>query len=287
MSGKRTIVVLLIMTLLLGVLPFVALAGKADVVSFGADLTSKQQGEILKEFGVSEDEVNIIKVTIQDVKDHLEGIATDKQIGTNAISSAYVKLLPEGQGLQIDIHNITWVSNEMYANALVTAGVEDAEVKVAAPFNVTGTTALTGIMKAFEEAIGQKLTEEAKKTANEELVLTGDIGQEIGKNDATKLIQDVKNQVIKQKIKSPEDIRNVINDIANQLDIKLSEEQINQILKLMEKISTLDLNVDKISKQLDKISNNLDIVKKTIDDNRGAIQKILDAISSWLKAIFG
>lgn len=108
-----------------------------------------------------------------------------------------------GQGLEIETHNITLVTKEMYANAMVTAGVEDARVMVTASFNVTGTTVLTGIMKAFEEATGEKLTEKAKKVANEEPLLTGEMGEKIGKDDASKLMQAVKEMVIRQKIKVP------------------------------------------------------------------------------------
>lgn len=287
MKIKEAMIISFMVMFLMASFSSAALAGSADVVSLGADLTSKQQEEVLKQFGVSEDEVNIITVTIAEVKDHLSGIATDKQIGTKAISSAYVKILPEGSGLQIDTHNVTLVTEEMYANAMVTAGVEDARVMVTAPFKVTGTTALTGIMMAFEEATGRKLTKEAKKVASEELLLTGEMGEQLGKDDAAKLMKVVKERVIKQKIKSPEDIRAVILEIAKQLDIELSEDQIHQILKLMEKISTLDLNVDKISQQLGRLKTNIGIIKDTIDKNKGVIQRIIDFILGWLRAIFG
>ena len=38
----------------------------------------------------------------------------------------------------------------MYENALTTAGVTDATVTVAGPFNITGTAALVGAMNAYE-----------------------------------------------------------------------------------------------------------------------------------------
>jgi uncharacterized protein YpuA (DUF1002 family) len=283
---KKSLSILLIITLLITVFPHLALAGKGDVVSLGVDLTQEQRKEILKEFDVTEDEVNIIEVSIQDVKKYLEN-ASSKEIGTKAYSSAYVKLMPKGKGLFVDIHNVSLVTEEMYANAMATAGVKDAEVKVAAPFKVTGTTALTGIMMAFEEATGQKLNEDAKKTANQELKVTQDISEHLGKEKATELIQKVKTEILSQKIKNPEDMRKVIIDIADELGIKLSEEQIDQILKLMEKISKLDINVDSILNQLDKIGKNLEIVKNTIEENKGVLQKIIDAILSWLRNIFG
>ena len=285
MKLKKILLSLLIITLLGTCLPLVALADSTDVVSLGADLTAEQKKEMLKKFGVSEDEVKIIEVSIQDVKKHLLG-ASEKQIGTKAISSAYVKLLPEGKGIFIDTHNVTAVTKEMYANALATAGVKDAEVIVAAPFKVTGTTALTGILMAFEEATGEQLTIEAKQAANEELKVTQEIGDEIGSVKATELIQRVKTEIIKQKIKTPEDIRQVILNIAKELNIKLSDEQIDQILKLMEKISKLDINVDSIITQLDKIGKNLEIVKNTLQENKGLFQRIIDTILSWLRSIF-
>lgn len=286
---KKLISMLIITSILITLMPLGVLADQADVVIFGADITQSQRQEMLKIFNVNENDVMILTVTNDEEREYLEGLVPEQQIGTRAISSAYVKLAPENSGIKVETYNITWVTKEMYANAMVTAGIEDAEVIAAAPFKVSGTAALTGIMKAFEKASGKKLSQEAKKTASEELVLTGDLGEEIGKDKAAKLVQDVKRQVVKQKIKNPEDIRNVIKKIAAELDIELTEEQINQIMDLMKRISKLDLDINKISKQLDKISSTLGDVKKTVEENKGLIQKILDAINHffrWLQSVF-
>lgn len=286
MNLRKAITIVIAVTMLLGTMPLTASAGTGDVVSLGANLTASQEEQILQEFGVSRDDVRIIDVTIEDVKEHLQGYATKEHIGTKAYSSAYVKLLPEGEGLVVDANNVTLVTPEMYANALVTAGVEDAEVRVTAPFNVTGTTALTGIMLAFEEATGENLSDQAKKTANEEIFITGDMGKSIGKDEAAQLVQKVKEEVVKRKIQTPEDLRQLIIDIAKELNIELTEEQIDQIMGLMEKISRLDLNVDDISNQLEKIGHNIEVIKDTIDANKGVFQQILDTILNWLRSIF-
>jgi uncharacterized protein YpuA (DUF1002 family) len=285
---KKTFAILTLSCMLILAVMGSAYADLTDVVSFGADLTQKQQEQMLRFFQVKEDDVMILTVTNKEERDYLKGLAPEKQIGTRAISSAYVKLAPKGSGINVETHNITWVTEEMYANAMMTAGIEDAQVIAAAPFKVSGTAALTGIMKAFEKATGKKLSPEAKKAANEELVITGDLGDDIGKENAAKLIQNIKKQVVKQKIKNPDDIRRVIKSIATELNIELTDEQIDQILKLMEKISRLNLNVDKISQQLSKISSSLDEIKKTVQENKGLIQKILDAINGffgWLQRI--
>mgnify|MGYP001297132615 CR=1 FL=1 len=265
------------------------LASPTEVVSLGADLTEAQKKQMLEFFGVSESDVMMLTVTNAEVREYLKGIASEDKIGTKSISCAYVKPAPKNSGIKVTTHNITWVTEEMYASAMITAGIENAEVIAAAPFKVTGTTALTGIMKAFEKATGEELSHEAKKTANEELVLTGELGEELGKDKANELVLKIKQQVIKQQVKNPDDIRQIIQKIASELGIELTEEEINKILSLMEKISRLDLNVNKISEQLDKISSNIEQIKKTVEENRGLIQKILDAINSlfaWLRQIF-
>jgi uncharacterized protein YpuA (DUF1002 family) len=261
-----------------------------EVVSLGADLTSKQQEQILDLFGVEADEVKIIHVTNQEERDYLEGLVSDKKIGTRAISSAYVKPLDEGDGLVVETYNINWVTKEMYANAMATAGVENARAVAAAPFSVSGTAALTGIMKAFEEVSGEELDEEAKRAANEELVTTGELGEDIGKDEAAALIKDIKERIVREGIKDPDDIKKIVLDIAKQLNIQLTDEQINQIVELMKKISNLDLNIENITNQLEKITGHLDSIKKTVEENKGILQRIWGAIEGffqWLRNLIG
>lgn len=268
-------------------IPVNALAQGEEVVSLGENLTQEQRQQMLKLFGVKEDEVKIIEVTNQEERDYLEGLVSDKTIGTRAISSCYVKPLADGEGIIVETHNITWVTREMFANAMVTAGVENAHVIAGAPFNVSGTAALTGIIKAFEEAEGENLSEEAKKTANEELVTTGELGEDIGKDKAAELIKEIKERVISEQVKDSDDIRRIIIEISGELNINLSHEQIDQIVNLMEKIRNLDLNVENIREQLGKIAGSLDDVRKKVEENKGLIQKILDAILSFFNWIRG
>lgn len=284
---KKELAILILMCLMLTAVSPVT-ASPIEVVSMGADLTQAQQKQMLDFFGVTDD-VTVLTVTNAEVREYLKDVASEQQIGTKSISCAYVRSAPKDSGIKVSTNNITWVTEEMYADAMITAGIEDAEVIVAAPFDVTGTTALTGIMKAFEKATGKELSYDAKKIANEELVLTGDLGEDLGKDRANELIHNIKKQVIKQQVKNPDDIREIIKKIAAELNIELTHEEIDKILSLMEKISRLELNVDKITQQLEKISTNIDQIKKTIEENKGLIQKILDTLNrflGWLREIF-
>src|SRR5690625_6784435 len=68
-------------------------------------------------------------------------------------SSDRITLENAGKGITINIitpENITEVSSDMYANALLTAGVEDATVDVVSPVKVSGHSALGGIYKVYD-----------------------------------------------------------------------------------------------------------------------------------------
>jgi uncharacterized protein YpuA (DUF1002 family) len=278
---SKIIIVILTLVVLMGGFSSVALADGTEVVSLGANLSEEQRGQILEVFGVEEDDVIIIEVTNQEEREYLEGKISESVIGTRAFSSAYVELLDDGEGISVETHNINWVTKEMYANAMVTAGVENARVIAASPFPVSGTAALTGIMKAFETATGEELTEEAKQAASDEMITTGELAEDIGQDEAASLVQEIKERIIKEKITDPEQIRKIIIEIAADLNINITQEHIDKLADLMERISKLDLRVENVSEQLKNINKGLEKVRETIDQNRGLFQKILDAIKGF------
>ena len=126
---------------------------------------------MLQILGAPKDTTPLI-ITNQEEHKALGKYLTPEVIGNRAISSAKVALGEPGSGLKVATINITWVTKEMYANTLLTAGVKDAEVTVAAPFPVSGTAALTGIIKAFETATETKLSPDRVDAATEELIKT-------------------------------------------------------------------------------------------------------------------
>ncbi len=262
-----------------------AYADSTIVVTLAKNLDEAQRKQILDLFNVSEETVKIIEVTNEEERKYLEGIAPEEQIGKITISSAYVEVLGEGSGIDVETYNISWVTKEMYRNALVTAGVKDAKVIAAAPFSVSGTGALTGILKAFEQASGKKISEEQKKTANEEVIKTGELGEQIGKEKATELVKSVKEKVVEKGAKSPEDIKKIIIDIAGRLDINLNAEQIDSISKLMEKINKLNLNTEEIKSQLKGIGEKLDQTLKDNEQVKSLLQRILEAIRNFFNSL--
>lgn len=281
---KISITMILVIILSLNVFIY---ADTSVVVTLGQDLTQDQKNQMVELFHVKKDEVTLIEVNNQEERKYLEGVASEAQIGTRTISSAYVELLDEGSGISVETHNISWVTKSMYESALITAGVKDAKIIAASPFPVSGTGALTGILKAFEVATGKEISEDQKKVANEEVFQTGELGDEIGKDQAGELMKRIKEEVISKDIKDIEDIKKIIIEIAGSLDINLNIDQTEKIAKLMEKINGLNLDKEEITSQLKNIGEKLDDVIKNNEQVKSLLQRILDAIKNFFSMLFG
>ena len=133
-----------------------------SIVTLGENLSEQQKQDLLKEMKAPKD-ATIITVSNAEEHKFLEGIVPKAQIGTRAISSSMITYTKPGSGLIVRSKNINWVTDAMYTNALITAGVKDAEIQITAPFKVSGTAALTGLMKAYETASNKQIPEEVKK----------------------------------------------------------------------------------------------------------------------------
>ena len=136
-------------------------AGETRTV-IGADLTDDQIKTVYKTFGIERGSVKELTVTNKDERQYLSGVISDEQIGTKSISCISIEVLDAGKGMTVDTSHITYCTSQMYISALATAGITDAKITVTAPFDVSGTAALTGVYKAYEDITGTKLDETAK-----------------------------------------------------------------------------------------------------------------------------
>ncbi len=233
-------------------LPITAKADSSKVVTLGANLTEEQKTSMYKYFGTTADKVDTIEVTNADERKYMEGIASEAQIGTRTYSCSYVEPTTSG-GIQVKVGNLTFVTSSMIASTLLTSGVENCNVVAASPIEVSGTGALTGIMMAYEKASGTTLSEEQKTAATEELVTTGELADSIGQKDATDLMNEVKQEVIKEGLTDEADIKDAIDDAAKTYNITLTEDQMSKINSLMQNISQYDYDVKSLQKTLENL----------------------------------
>ena len=230
-------------------------ADASKVVTLGADLTDAQKQTMMKYFNVSADQVQIMTITNQDEHNHLDNIAPQSQIGSRTLSCAYVKPTQSG-GIKVRTANLNWVTGNMIASSLSTSGVKNCEVVAACPFEVSGTGALTGIQMAYETATGEQLDSTKKELATEEMVVTGTLADEVGKNDATTVMNNSKMQVIKDNVQNVDDIYNIVINVAQENNVTLDSDQIDQIVNLLQQIAQQDYNYDDVKATLEQVNQN-------------------------------
>lgn len=256
------------------------------VVSLGKNLTDSQRSQILNYFGVDKN-IETIEVTNEEERQYLGKYIDNKLLGTRALSCAYVEKLDEGEGITVETHNITWVTEDMYKNALITAGIKDAKVIVASPVKVSGTAALTGIMKAFEDITGENLTKKEKEVASEEIAKTAMLGNEIGQEKASELIENIKIDVVANNIKSKKDIRRAVQAAAKELGVELTDEQTDEVVALMKRIAKLNLDLNDIRTQLKDISGKIDKISQQNEEVKSLLNKIVDYFGKLFSKLFG
>ena len=175
----------------------------------------------------------------------------------------------------------------MYRNALITAGITDASVMISAPFPVSGTAALTGIYKAYEDITGQKLDESAKKAAASELVITGDLAEAIGSVDATLLVNELKGILDQTQNMTDDEVRAEISAIAKDLGVEVSDSQVEQLLRLCRELEGLD--TDQLQERLESIAGVIDSAKKvdTFFSKLGKdIQNFFQSVGDFFSNLF-
>ncbi|OOE09908.1 DUF1002 domain-containing protein [Fictibacillus arsenicus] len=253
------------------------------IVTLGQNLTDEQKNSLLKEMDVPAD-VQTVTVTNEEEHKYLGDYISKAQIGSKAISSSKITVGEKDQGLTVETNNINWVTEEMYMNALTTAGVTDAEIYVTAPFEVSGTAALTGILKAYETTAQIEIPEAQKQVANEEMVKTAELGERIGAKEATELMTRVKEEIAKNPVQSEDDLRALIEKVAKDMGIELTQEELNGLIALFNKMKDLNIDWDQVQSDLKNISENLgDFLNK--EETQSFIQKILEFLSALIEAI--
>lgn len=277
----------LVMVFTLGVSALAANEGEARAV-IGANLSEDQINTVYTQFGIQRGSVGELTVTNAEERDYLEGLVDESVIGTRSISCVYIKILEEGKGLSVSASNITWCTEDMYRSALMTAGIYDAEVKVGAPFGVSGTAALTGIYKAYEDITGTELVEEAKEAAADELVTTAELADEIPEEDAVAIVNELKLILDEIQNMSDEELREQIDQIAAQYGYTLDDALVEKLIRLCRSLQ--GLTIADLQEKVEQFKDTIETVSQYADQALGFGQKLVQFIQNILDAfknIFG
>ncbi|AZV64182.1 DUF1002 domain-containing protein [Peribacillus frigoritolerans] len=280
---NKWVIVTILLCLLLPYKAFADAAVGEMIVTLGENLTNEQKNMILSEMKAPSD-VEVLTVTNAEEHEYLGNYIASRLIGTKAISSSAITLEEKGTGLKLESKNINWVSDEMYINALATAGVKDATVYVTAPIPVSGTAALTGVIKAYEISADKKIPEDVKQAANEEMVKTAKLGDEIGTEEASALVTKIKEEMAANPPANTEEVREVVESSAKDLGIALNEDQVQSLIDLFNKLKELNIDWNAVGDQLtaakDKLSNFLES-----EEGQSFLDKLKEVFSSLIDAI--
>ncbi|PUB14517.1 DUF1002 domain-containing protein [Paenisporosarcina sp. OV554] len=256
------------------------------IVVYGADLTESEKASVKDSLEVTnESEVEEISVTGEDLVNYIK----DGDASARMFSSAKITRQDAGKGLVIDIvteDNITQVTAEMYENAMLTAGIEDATVEVAAPKKVTGHSALVGIYKAYEVS-GETLDKERTDVANEELSVATILANksDIDEAKVSELLTEIKKDIAEQNPATKEEVEKIVQEQLTNLKIELSPEDRQLLIDLMDKIRQLDIDFSKWSDQLNDLSKTIEDKIGNIVDDEGFWQSVKNFFNNLIDSI--
>ncbi|MFZ0369766.1 MAG: DUF1002 domain-containing protein [Halobacillus sp.] len=259
------------------------------IVVYGEALSDTQKSEVVELLEVNQHEqVDEFTVNGQDLANYIGG-----NPNANMYSSVKIIHKDTGQGLNIEIvtkDNITEVTKEMYTNALLTAGVQDADVLVASSVKVSGHSALTGIYKAYD-AKGVKLDEGRMQVASEELDVATSIAKEEGISQAeiSELLTEIKKAIAEQNPATREEVEQIVKEQLQALNIELSAEDRQRLVDLFEQMRDLNIDFDQVKNQLDDLTGN---IQDLINDDgfwnslRAAVKDFFRSLSNFISSLF-
>ena len=257
------------------------------IVVYGANLSESERNSVGESLNVDDEaEVEEIEVTGQDLVTYI----SDGDPNARMYSSAKIMRKDAGKGLEISIvtpDNITQVTPDMYATAMLTAGIEDASVQVAAPKKVSGHSALVGIYKAYEVS-GETLDKDRTDVANDELdVATQLTGNGVDKDQVAELLTDLKQQISEKKPATKEEVEQIIKEQLDKHKIELSDADRQLLIDLMDRIRNLDIDFSKLSQQLDGMASKIKEKLGEIDPSFWEkVKEFLRGIVDSAKSIF-
>ena len=231
--------------------------------------------------------VKELKVTNKEERAYLEGLVPERKIGSVALSCIFITTLRPGEGLTIELHNINYCTADMYRNALTTAGITDARVVVSAPYPVSGTGALTGVYKAYEDITGVSLNELAKLVGAEELVLTGELSEYIGSAEASEIIGELKGILDQTQSMTDDQVKSEIRAIAAAYNVSLTEGQIGKLVSLCRKLEGLDeAQLQSKLTGLAKTAEGANKVAETVNRVYENVKTFFESVGEFFKNLF-
>jgi len=213
-------------------------------------------------------------ITASDVN-KISSDISQRTYNSNQIFSCAMVDLSSKNNLDIDVDSsITTVTPSMYKSALESAGITKGHVIVTSPVTATGESALAGVMKGYETATGQVIPEKVKDAANNEIYTQSEVvnNSNVSADDVAKVMQEAKEEVAKANTTDSQTIINIVNNIASNNNIQISNNDINNIANSIQETQSVQ---DQASQYKEQLSNFV---------NSGKAQNIFDQIMNTIQS---
>ena len=261
-------------------------ASDKPYLALGAELNDSQRATILSIMGIDAanlSDYDVVYVTNAEEHQYLDSYISSSQIGTRSLSSVVIVQRDKGSGLNISTTNINYCTVGMYKNALTTAGVTDADIIVAGPTPISGTAALVGVLKAYQEMTGKEISDSVVDTALNELVLTGQLEESLkGVSDAEveEFIAYIKALIAKDDLTDDEGINGAIDEACEKYGVTLSDDERQQIVDLVKKINSLGIDLNGLVDYAESLYNSF---KNGDSSSSGGIAAV---VGGFFKSVF-
>lgn len=263
-------------------------------LALGADLSEEQKSTVLSIMGISPEQLenyDVVYVTNAEEHQYLDAYIASAQIGSKAWSSIVIVEREEGSGLNISTTNINYCTVGMYKNALTTAGVTDADIIIAGPSNISGTAALVGVFKAYQQMTGDAVAENVVDAAVNELVITGQLEDSIeglSDEEVEEFIAYIKSVIAENDLSDEGEINEVIDEACRKYGVTLSVQERQQIVDLLLKITSLGIDLGGVvdyAKSLYDSYKNGDGMGNASSEN-GWLSKLFSGLKDWFSKLF-
>ena len=293
---RRFAVIISIMMLVMGLeITAYAAPSKDTVVALGADLTTKQRAAVLELMELTEQdlaECTVITITNEMEHQYLDAYIDPSVIGTKSLSSVVLRKAAKGNGVLVTTKNINYCTTGMYRNALLTAGLEDTDVLVVGPSKISGTAALIGAVKAYEQISGESVSDKVLDAAMDEMITTGEIAEGENNEEIEELIAFIKAKLAAGELTTDQDIQEAIKEGEEKFGVSLTDDEKEKILQVMHMIKELGLDPEKLLDQAkdlyakfgDELINNAEEVIK--NSFKESVSNFFSDMGSTVKNFF-
>ncbi len=279
-----------ILVVLMALTPIYAVSGLVITLGEGTNANPAYKNTVMNYFNNNTDKnldnSTVSVITASEVNLISQNISGTTYTSNQILSCALVDLsYTPGIKIVVDKSKINLVTPKMYENALKSTGITNGYVVVTSPVPATGESALAGVLKSYEVAAGAEIPEEAKKAATQEIYTQSNIANETNRtpDEIANLFEQVQNEVQNKNITNVNDIKVIVINVANNMNINLTDEQANQI-------ATSLSDAQNAQGSLDQFKSSLQNATQQASESQGFLNQIwnyLDSLLTQLQNMLG